>query len=280
MQGLRALAPAMASGPWWPRGPVGTGAARAGEVLPEAASRPGHGSTLGSGQARQWFSSSPSLAGPGCLPPREGQWGAQARSICPAHRAICREGGKGRSAGGGPTAGQAVASVYVAALTAEVDGMRRPGDTSQASSPGPLTLPHPARPSSRGQLWSGGGVRTSRTPIQPSRTPRPSVPAGRCPRHPVLRARGEAAVEPGQAQGAGRTPAWRGPSCALSPQCKKKHTLLCPDFSRGGTCPRGAQCQLLHRSQKCPGRRAAAAPAPEPSSAPPRSRASTGHGPR
>ncbi|XP_008157933.3 zinc finger CCCH domain-containing protein 3 [Eptesicus fuscus] len=68
--------------------------------------------------------------------------------------------------------------------------------------------------------------------------------------------------------------------CPLGAKCKKKHTLLCPDFSRRGSCPRGAQCQLLHRNQKRPGRRAAAPPAPEPSSAPPRSRASAGHGPR
>ena len=64
------------------------------------------------------------------------------------------------------------------------------------------------------------------------------------------------------------------------PQCKKKHTLLCPDFSRRGVCPRGAQCQLLHRNQKRPGRRAASAPAPEPSSASPKSKAASSHGPR
>ncbi|XP_066235718.1 zinc finger CCCH domain-containing protein 3 [Saccopteryx leptura] len=68
--------------------------------------------------------------------------------------------------------------------------------------------------------------------------------------------------------------------CPLGAKCKKKHTLLCPDFSRRGSCPRGTQCQLLHRSQKRPGRRAAAPPAPEPGSVPPRSRAATGHGPR
>ncbi|XP_072805964.1 zinc finger CCCH domain-containing protein 3 isoform X3 [Vicugna pacos] len=68
--------------------------------------------------------------------------------------------------------------------------------------------------------------------------------------------------------------------CPLGAKCKKKHTLLCPDFSRRGVCPRGAQCQLLHRNQKCLGRRTAAPPAPEPSSVPSRSRASTSHGPR
>lgn len=66
--------------------------------------------------------------------------------------------------------------------------------------------------------------------------------------------------------------------CPLGAKCKKKHTLLCPDFSRRGLCPRGAQCQLLHRGQTRLGRRAA--PAPEPGSAPPRSRASSSHGPR
>ncbi|XP_037659283.1 zinc finger CCCH domain-containing protein 3 isoform X2 [Choloepus didactylus] len=63
-------------------------------------------------------------------------------------------------------------------------------------------------------------------------------------------------------------------------KCKKKHTLLCPDFSRRGVCPRGTQCQLLHRSQRRPARRAATPPTPEPSDASPRSRASSGHGPR
>nr|XP_060467538.1 zinc finger CCCH domain-containing protein 3 [Panthera onca] len=68
--------------------------------------------------------------------------------------------------------------------------------------------------------------------------------------------------------------------CPLGAKCKKKHTLLCPDFSRRGVCPRGAQCQLLHRNQKRPGRRAASAPAPEPSSASPKSKAASSHGPR
>ncbi|XP_026344692.2 zinc finger CCCH domain-containing protein 3 isoform X2 [Ursus arctos] len=64
--------------------------------------------------------------------------------------------------------------------------------------------------------------------------------------------------------------------CPLGAKCKKKHTLLCPDFSRRGLCPRGAQCQLLHRSQKRLGRRAA----PEPGGAPPRAKASSSHGAR
>lgn len=68
--------------------------------------------------------------------------------------------------------------------------------------------------------------------------------------------------------------------CPLGAKCKKKHTLLCPDFSRRGVCPRGAQCQLLHRNPKRLGRRAATPTAPEPGNTPPRSRASTSHGPR
>ncbi|XP_019567852.2 zinc finger CCCH domain-containing protein 3 isoform X1 [Rhinolophus sinicus] len=61
--------------------------------------------------------------------------------------------------------------------------------------------------------------------------------------------------------------------CPLGAKCKKKHTLLCPDFSRRGICPRAAQCQLLHRTRKCLSRRAA--PAPEPSDIPSRSRKSS-----
>nr|XP_012608340.1 zinc finger CCCH domain-containing protein 3 isoform X1 [Microcebus murinus] len=68
--------------------------------------------------------------------------------------------------------------------------------------------------------------------------------------------------------------------CPLGAKCKKKHTLLCPDFARRGTCPRGAQCQLLHRNQKRHGQQAAVPSTPEPSNAPLKSRASAGHGPR
>ncbi|CAB1323983.1 unnamed protein product [Coregonus sp. 'balchen'] len=32
-------------------------------------------------------------------------------------------------------------------------------------------------------------------------------------------------------------------------KCKKKHTLVCPDFSSTGSCPRGAQCNLQHRQR-------------------------------
>ncbi|XP_007954325.1 zinc finger CCCH domain-containing protein 3 [Orycteropus afer afer] len=66
--------------------------------------------------------------------------------------------------------------------------------------------------------------------------------------------------------------------CPLGAKCKRKHSLLCPDFSRRGVCPLGARCQLLHRSQKRPGRRAPLAPTP--SDACPRSRGPAGHGPR
>ncbi|XP_016135768.1 zinc finger CCCH domain-containing protein 3-like [Sinocyclocheilus grahami] len=30
-------------------------------------------------------------------------------------------------------------------------------------------------------------------------------------------------------------------------KCKKKHTLVCPDFSSTGVCPRGSKCKLHHR---------------------------------
>ncbi|XP_035509444.1 zinc finger CCCH domain-containing protein 3 [Morone saxatilis] len=32
-------------------------------------------------------------------------------------------------------------------------------------------------------------------------------------------------------------------------QCKKKHTLVCPDFSKTGSCPRGVRCKLQHRQR-------------------------------
>ncbi|MBN3302184.1 ZC3H3 protein, partial [Amia calva] len=37
--------------------------------------------------------------------------------------------------------------------------------------------------------------------------------------------------------------------CPLGEKCKKKHTLLCPDFSKSGVCPRGAKCKLQHRQR-------------------------------
>lgn len=33
-------------------------------------------------------------------------------------------------------------------------------------------------------------------------------------------------------------------------QCKKKHTLVCPDFAKKGVCPRGTRCKLLHPQKK------------------------------
>ncbi|TNN63933.1 Zinc finger CCCH domain-containing protein 3 [Liparis tanakae] len=39
--------------------------------------------------------------------------------------------------------------------------------------------------------------------------------------------------------------------------CKKKHTLVCPDFSQTGSCPRAARCKLQHRQRA---KRGAAAP--------------------
>ncbi|CAM4511733.1 unnamed protein product [Caretta caretta] len=38
--------------------------------------------------------------------------------------------------------------------------------------------------------------------------------------------------------------------CPLGKKCKKKHTLVCPDFSKTGICPKGAQCKLQHPQRK------------------------------
>ncbi|XP_071594655.1 zinc finger CCCH domain-containing protein 3 [Heliangelus exortis] len=38
--------------------------------------------------------------------------------------------------------------------------------------------------------------------------------------------------------------------CPMGEKCKKKHTLVCPDFAKKGVCPRGAQCKLLHPQKK------------------------------
>ncbi|XP_040897044.1 zinc finger CCCH domain-containing protein 3 [Toxotes jaculatrix] len=35
--------------------------------------------------------------------------------------------------------------------------------------------------------------------------------------------------------------------CPEGEKCKKKHTLVCPDFSKTGSCPRGTRCKLRHR---------------------------------
>ncbi|XP_035753008.1 zinc finger CCCH domain-containing protein 3 [Egretta garzetta] len=38
--------------------------------------------------------------------------------------------------------------------------------------------------------------------------------------------------------------------CPMGEKCKKKHTLVCPDFAKKGVCPRGARCKLLHPQKK------------------------------
>ncbi|XP_075599278.1 zinc finger CCCH domain-containing protein 3 isoform X1 [Balearica regulorum gibbericeps] len=38
--------------------------------------------------------------------------------------------------------------------------------------------------------------------------------------------------------------------CPMGEKCKKKHTLVCPDFAKKGVCPRGAHCKLLHPQKK------------------------------
>ncbi|KAM9303464.1 zinc finger CCCH domain-containing protein 3 isoform 3-T3 [Morus bassanus] len=38
--------------------------------------------------------------------------------------------------------------------------------------------------------------------------------------------------------------------CPMGEKCKKKHTLVCPDFAKKGVCPRGAWCKLLHPQKK------------------------------
>ncbi|XP_037530376.1 zinc finger CCCH domain-containing protein 3 [Nematolebias whitei] len=37
--------------------------------------------------------------------------------------------------------------------------------------------------------------------------------------------------------------------CPEGEKCKKKHTLVCPDFSKSGSCPRGSCCKLQHRQR-------------------------------
>ncbi|KAK1796719.1 hypothetical protein P4O66_009735 [Electrophorus voltai] len=37
--------------------------------------------------------------------------------------------------------------------------------------------------------------------------------------------------------------------CPQGEKCKKKHTLVCPEFSSTGVCPRGSQCKLQHRQK-------------------------------
>ncbi|XP_069778287.1 zinc finger CCCH domain-containing protein 3 isoform X2 [Narcine bancroftii] len=38
--------------------------------------------------------------------------------------------------------------------------------------------------------------------------------------------------------------------CPLGAKCKKKHTLICPEFFRTGNCTQGSKCKLQHRQQK------------------------------
>ncbi|XP_060934125.1 zinc finger CCCH domain-containing protein 3 [Limanda limanda] len=37
--------------------------------------------------------------------------------------------------------------------------------------------------------------------------------------------------------------------CPEGEKCKKKHTLVCPDFSKSGSCPKGKGCKLQHRQR-------------------------------
>uniref|UniRef100_H3CGM7 Zinc finger CCCH domain-containing protein 3 n=1 Tax=Tetraodon nigroviridis TaxID=99883 RepID=H3CGM7_TETNG len=50
--------------------------------------------------------------------------------------------------------------------------------------------------------------------------------------------------------------------CPEGEKCKKKHTLVCPDFSKMGSCPQGARCKLHHwqRAQRSSARPAAPLP--------------------
>ena len=43
-------------------------------------------------------------------------------------------------------------------------------------------------------------------------------------------------------------------------QCTKQHVVDCPDFSKGGSCPRGAKCPLRHRKRTKPSSHIAARP--------------------
>ncbi|KAM3840893.1 zinc finger CCCH domain-containing protein 3-like [Vipera latastei] len=38
--------------------------------------------------------------------------------------------------------------------------------------------------------------------------------------------------------------------CPLGEKCKKKHTLVCPDFSKHGVCAKGSRCKLQHPQKK------------------------------
>ncbi|XP_072458936.1 zinc finger CCCH domain-containing protein 3 isoform X2 [Notamacropus eugenii] len=68
--------------------------------------------------------------------------------------------------------------------------------------------------------------------------------------------------------------------CPMGEKCKKKHMLLCPDFSRKGSCPRGLQCQLLHRPRKRLNRRSTPPQPPETHDSPTKWRRLRSAGPR
>ncbi|XP_017335484.1 zinc finger CCCH domain-containing protein 3 [Ictalurus punctatus] len=70
--------------------------------------------------------------------------------------------------------------------------------------------------------------------------------------------------------------------CPQGEKCKKKHTLVCPDFSRTGVCPQGTKCKLQHRqrvkragsslssgsAKRARSRESTKSPRPEPESTP------------
>ncbi|XP_029448040.1 zinc finger CCCH domain-containing protein 3 [Rhinatrema bivittatum] len=62
--------------------------------------------------------------------------------------------------------------------------------------------------------------------------------------------------------------------CPMGEKCKKKHTLLCPDFAKNGSCPKGAQCKLQHRQRKHPRRPFDTSSHPEESTVPAKRRRS------
>lgn len=52
--------------------------------------------------------------------------------------------------------------------------------------------------------------------------------------------------------------------CPQGEKCKKKHTLVCPDFSATGVCPRGSKCKLKHRLRKAAAQNKTSAAQPAP----------------
>lgn len=64
---------------------------------------------------------------------------------------------------------------------------------------------------------------------------------------------GESCGFPSPCEDFGREPSphfLTSPSFSFPWQCKKKHTLVCPDFAKKGVCPQGARCKLLHPRKK------------------------------